>query len=361
MNSLSLKLVLISTPIGYLGSGRGGGVEVTIFSLIKGLSSLGHEIILVAPENSKLPEGLTNIEVCLVKGADQPSWQHQDSTAPIIIPLNGVLPSLLEKALDIGKSADAIINFGYDWLPIWLTPRLELPVFHLISMGGVSEAIQKLIKNLSVHYQKRLAFHTYRQAADYELSCSPVIVGNGFDLSQYDFQSSTTGPLGWAGRVAPEKGLEDAVAIAKSFGDKLLVWGLVEDNEYAKFVESSLPAGTIDWRGFLPTSEFQKELGTCRALLNTPKWNEAYGNVVVEAMACGVPVVAFDRGGPGEIIISGITGELVPPDDIEAMIIATSRITQIKRKECRLWTEKNASNDIFARRVSEWIYKGMNS
>jgi hypothetical protein len=55
-------------------------------------------------------------------------------------------------------------------------------------------------------------------------------------------------------------------------------------------VESSVPKGTIDWRGFRSTQELQQEMGHCRALINTPKWNEAYGNVVVEALACGVPV-----------------------------------------------------------------------
>ena len=110
----------------------------------------------------------------------------------------------------------------------------------------------------------------------------------------------------WVGRtkVAPEKGLEDAAAAAASLGERLLVWGLREDEAYATAVESSVPPGTIDWRGFLPTQELQRELGQCRALINTPKWNEAYGNVVVEALACGVPVVAYDRGGPGELIRS---------------------------------------------------------
>ena len=56
---------------------------------------------------------------------------------------------------------------------------------------------------------------------------------------------------------------------------------------------------------FLPTEQLQRELGQCAVMLNTPKWNEAFGNVVVEAMACGVPVVAYQRGGPAELIEEG--------------------------------------------------------
>ena len=361
MNSSKLKLVLISTPIGYLGSGRGGGVELTIRSLIKGLLSLGHEVVLVAPDNSFLPEDCSGVEIALIKGIDQPSWQHQEASSPIVIPPHGVLPHLLEKALDLGKSADAVLNFSYDWLPIWLTPQVNSNLFHLISMGGVSEVIQTLIKDFSKEYQDRLAFHTYRQASDYSLVAPPVVVGNGFDLSNYQFQPENGGPLGWAGRIAPEKGLEDAVAVAQALGDCLHVWGVKEDLEYAASIENSVPEGTIDWRGFLPTSQLQKQIGLCRAFLNTPKWNEAYGNVVVEAMACGVPVVAFDRGGPGEIIQTGKTGWLVKPDDVKEMIYATSKINQIDRKECRKWVEKNASNEIFAGRVLDWIKAGLKS
>jgi hypothetical protein len=96
----------------------------------------------------------------------------------------------------------------------------------------------------------------------------------------------------------------------------------VEDPAYAAAVEASVPAGTLQWRGFLPTAELQAQLGRCRALLNTPKWNEAYGNVVVEALACGVPVVAYGAGGPGELVQSGLTGELVAPTTWRALAAA---------------------------------------
>jgi len=136
---------------------------------------------------------------------------------------------------------------------------------------------------------------------------------------------------------------------------------LVEDADYAQSVEAAVPPGTIDWRGFQPTHQLQKELGCCRALLNTPKWNEAYGNVVVEAMACGVPVVAYDRGGPGELIQNGKTGWLVPPDDLEGLKMASSKVDQIDRNACRRWVEQNASHTVFAQRVEDWIRQGLSA
>ena len=356
----ALKLVLVSTPIGYLGSGKGGGVELTLQSLIQGLVSLGNEITLVAPSGSHLFSKNLDIDIKLVSGNDQPSWQHQPPFSPVVIPHDGVLPKLWEEALTLSKEADAVLNFGYDWLPIWLTPHLNIKIFHLISMSAESEVMKSLISDLSRVYNSRLAFHTHSQAKDYELFSQPIILGNGFCLDNYDFQPLADGGLGWAGRVAPEKGLEDAVSVAVSLGEKLLVWGVLEDHEYAKNIENSFPPGSIDWRGFLPTDKLQKEMGKCRALINTPKWNEAYGNVVVEALACGVPVVSYERGGPSELINSGLTGFLVPPNDLDLLIESTKLINKIDRKECRNWVEKTATQDIFAGKVQNWIRNGLN-
>ncbi len=359
MQNSFLKLIFVSTPIGHIGSGSGGGVELTLSSLMKGLLDLGHQVILVAPDGSKLPAGCSLGKIRHVYGKDQPSWQHKEPDAPIVIPYQGVLPRLWEQALELGVNADAVLNFGYDWLPLWLTPHVNADLFHLISMGGVSNVMQGLVSEVAHFDQSRLAFHTLRQADDYELKTDPVVVGNGFDLDKYEFQLYSGGPLGWVGRIAPEKGLEDAAAVAATLGERLLVWGVMEDERYGAEVEASFPQGTIEWRGFLSTTELQSQLGTCRALINTPKWNEAYGNVVVEAMACGVPVVAYDRGGPGELIVSGETGWLVPPDDIDAMASATNRIGEIDRRACRNWVGRNASQEAFARRVDAWIRTGL--
>ena len=355
-----LKLILVSTSVGYLGSGRGGGVELTIISLLKGLIFLGHKIILIAPKGSKVPFESENLEIILIDGIDQPSWQHQQKTDPVLIPSNSVLPKLWEDALDIANESDAVINFSYDWLPLWLTKTQVIKVFHLISMGAESIVMKEIINEISQLFPLQLAFHTKIQAKDYSLKYDPIIIGNGFDIEDYSFNQNENGPLGWAGRIAPEKGLEDAVKVANDLGEKLLVWGLIEDKGYASKIENSFSKEIIEWKGFLPTNKFQEQLGRCRALINTPKWNEAYGNVIVEAMACGVPVIAYDIGGPGELIENGFNGFLVKPNDIEALIKATKLISEIKRKNCRDWFEQKATNQVFAERVENWVNKGLN-
>ena len=359
MTSAPLDLVLVSTPIGALGSGRGGGVELTLTSLLRGLAQRGHRLRLVAAEGSRLPEGCESVQLLTAAGCDQPSWQHAEADSGVMIPRHGLMPALWSKALQEADGADAVLNFGYDWLPLWITPHVCPPVFHLISMGSVASVMGDAVEALAAWDQRRLAFHTTRQAADFQLPSPPRVVGNGFDLSNYQIGLETSGPLGWAGRIAPEKGLEDAAAAAAALGERLLVWGIRQDNAYADAVEASVPPGTIDWRGFLPTQALQLELRQCRALINTPKWNEAYGNVVVEALACGVPVVAYDRGGPGELICSGKTGFLVRPDDVVALTQALRDVKSIDRRACRAWVEEHAAQEVFARRVEAWIADGL--
>jgi len=354
-----MRIVLISTPIGFLGSGKGGGVELTLNSLVSGLISLGHSVEVVAPKNSKLHESNVKAKLHFVEGEDQISWQHQNYNSPVSIPDNSLLAGMLEKGIDIAKHSDVLLNMSYDWLPIWMTLNLKIPIAHIICMGSESLVISNLISKVYAKYPNKFAFHSKMQANDYPFIKKPKINGNGFNLDNYIFQDSLQGPLAWVGRVAPEKGLEDAVYVANELGEKLKVWGFIEDEMYASKIEKSFPQGAIDWMGFLSTDELQKELGKCRGLLNTPKWNEAYGNVVVEALACGVPVVAYKRGGPSEIIQHGQTGYLVDPDDKKNMLSYVEIIEKIKRQKCREWVEKNASADIFANKVVNWLNKVM--
>ena len=352
-----MNIVLISTPIGFLGSGKGGGVELTLNSLVTGLLSKGHSLDVVPPKNSKLSEVSKNVRLHEVEGEEQTSWQHEDYFSPVSIPNNSLISAMMEKAISLRSEADILLNFSYDWLPIWMTLNHDIPIAHIISMGAESYAISNLVEKVYSKYPNNFAFHSNSQASDYPFIKKPIVVGNGFKLENYIFQDKKNGPLGWVGRVAPEKGLEDAAYVADQLGEKLYVWGIIQDKDYASKVEKLVSPGILQWKGFLETDNLQKELGNCRALLNTPKWNEAYGNVLVEALACGVPVIAYKRGGPSDIIQHGKTGFLAIADDKASLIDYLKIVHKIDRKNCREWVENNASSNIFATRVLNWLNK----
>ena len=350
-----MRILVVSTPVGAIGSGRGGGVERTLVSVVSGLLQRGHAITVLAAEGSCLPVDCSQAQLWLAAGQDQPSWQHQRRDAPVQIPADSLLGALWQRALAEQQQFDVLLNLGYDWLPLWLTPTTTTPLAHLISMGSVSAAMDAVIAQISRSHPHHLAFHTASQAGDFALSQAPVLLGNGFDLSRYRFEAQPQPQLGWAGRIAAEKGLEDAAAAAVQLAMPLVVMGLVEDPSYAAQVAASVPAGTLQWRGFLDGDALQAELGRCAALLNTPKWNEAYGNVVVEAMACGVPVASYARGGPGELVQEGVNGALASPDAVEELVAAGRRALGLNRQRCRQWVETHCTMARFAERVDVWL------
>ncbi|MCT0225799.1 glycosyltransferase [Synechococcus sp. CS-1328] len=350
-----MRVLVVSTPVGWLGSGLGGGVELTAASLVAGLLQRGHAVTVLAGAPSQLPAGCDAARLWCEGGVSQPSWQHCGREAAVQIPAEALLGHLWRRALAEQAGFDVLINLGYDWLPLWLTPHTSTPLAHLVSMGSVSTAMDAVIAEIARSHPQHLAFHTASQASDFDLAGAPRLVGNGFDLDRYQFQPNADAVLGWAGRIAPEKGLEDAAAVAARLQRPLWIWGVREDEAYARWVEASVPTGTLEWRGFLPTERLQQELGRCAVLLNTPKWNEAYGNVVVEAMACGVPVATYARGGPGELVQEGVNGCLAPPEDREALAAAVERAWQIPRHQPRAWAECHCSRSAFAERIEDWL------
>jgi UDP-glucose:tetrahydrobiopterin glucosyltransferase len=353
----ALRLLVVSTPVGRLGSGRGGGVEHTAGMIVSGLLARGHGVTVLAAEGSELPPACTGARLWCERGADQPSWQHCPREAAVAIPADALLPRLWNRALAQQAAFDCILNLAYDWLPFWLTPHFATPLCHLVSMGSVAEVMDAAIEAVSAWNPDRLAFHTAAQAADFRLAAPPRLVGNGFDLDLYHppAPDQVEPVLGWAGRIAPEKGLEDAARVAARLGLPLRVWGLRENGEYAAAVERAVPAGTITWCGFLPTERLQAGLGRCRVFLNTPRWNEAFGNVVVEAMACGVPVATYARGGPGELVREGMNGALAIPDDLDALAAAVQRAATLDRAACRAWAELHHSPEAFTARIEAWL------
>jgi UDP-glucose:tetrahydrobiopterin glucosyltransferase len=155
--------------------------------------------------------------------------------------------------------------------------------------------------------------------------------------------------------VAPEKGLADAFAVAAAVGLPLSVWGLMEHEGVWQEAVAAHPGAKATYEGFLPTEALQAGLGRCLALLVTPHWVEAFGNVAMEALACGVPVVAYARGGPAEIVADGETGFLVPPDDVAAMAAAIEGIDTIDRAACRRRAEQHYSLEALAERIEAWL------
>jgi UDP-glucose:tetrahydrobiopterin glucosyltransferase len=338
-----------------LGSGKGGGVELTLANMWAALTQRGHFIQVIAPQYSQLP----GAPVIAVEGVTSIPAQTQTRTAPIDIPGNSVLANMWwqVQALTYQQTYDLVVNFAYDWLPLYLTPFLSIPVAHLISMGSLTDAMDEMIRQIAQDYPYSIGVHTQAQAHTFPCAQHCYPVGNGLDLSRYQFSPTSASYLCWLGRIAPEKALEDAVAAVARTGLPLKVMGHLQDQAYFEQIRAKFPQADLDYLGFLNTDKMQQVLRHSQGLLVTPRWMEAFGNVVMEALACGVPVIAYNRGGPAEILRQGETGWLVEPDSVEGLVEAIHKLPQIDRHACRQQAEEQYSLQAFADRLEEWFQK----
>jgi UDP-glucose:tetrahydrobiopterin glucosyltransferase len=348
-----VRIVIASTPVGPLGSGLGGGVELTLHNLVHGLTARGHEVQVVAPAGS-LPVGA---RIHQIEGALQVSSQAEGRDAPISMPAGSVLVAMWERIADLQDDVDIVVNLAYDWLPFFATRHFRVPIVHLVSMGSVNDVIDQAVADLARWRPGLLAVHSRAQAATFPDPDVFHVVGNGIVTERYDVVLDPPDPphLGFVGRISPEKGLEDVAEVAARTGLTVRIWGIMQDPDYWERVLAAHPTANLDYQGFLATDELQSAIGGCRALLMTPKWVEAFGNVAVEAMATGVPVIAYDRGGPAEIVVDGVTGFIVPPDDTAAAASAVGRLGEIDRRACRRLVEEHYSTGAWAERMEAWF------
>ncbi|MBE9011333.1 glycosyltransferase family 4 protein [Pseudanabaenaceae cyanobacterium LEGE 13415] len=346
-----LNLLLLSTPVGAIGSGLGGGVELTLTNIARSLISLGHSVTVVAPEGSVLK----NIPLVTIPGSLQTTAQSQGRDALITLPANSVLGNFWNYARQVQYQYDVLINFAYDWLPFYLTPFFERSIAHLVSMGSLTDAMDHIIAEVAEQFPTTIAVHSLAQADTFTFRDRCFNLKNGFDLSQYQFNPTPKNHLAWVGRIAPEKGLEDAVSAVQQLGMPLKIWGVIQDEAYWNHIRSNYPTAPIEYCGFLSTQDLQQALGESRALLMTPHWIEAFGNVAIEALACGVPVIAYRRGGPAEIVKDGETGWLVEPDSVPGLVKAISKLEKIDRANCRQDAEREYSLEAMGNRLEIWL------
>jgi len=164
-------------------------------------------------------------------------------------------------------------------------------------------------------------------------------VYNGLDLKLFPFSNKPKNHLLFLGRILPTKGPHVAIQAATKAKEKLILAGLPnQGNFWEKKIKPYLKKD-IQYIGNIPYEKIYKYYGQAKALLCPIQWEEPFGLTFIEAMACGTPVIAFDRGSAREVIKDGKTGFIVK--NLREMVQAIKKIDQIDRKECRRWVEAN--------------------
>jgi glycosyltransferase involved in cell wall biosynthesis len=222
-----------------------------------------------------------------------------------------------------------LIHNQADFVPLAFSRLVETPVVTTIH-GFSSERIMPAFKT----YEDRVHYVAISNADRHPDLRYAATIHHGIALEDFSFDPRGSDDLLFFGRIHPDKGPVEAIEAARRSGRRLIMAGIIQDRTYyEKQVEPAVDGQLVYYRGPVGGEARSKTLGSARALLHLINFDEPFGLSVVEALACGTPVIAFNRGSMPELIDHGVTGFLV--ETIDDAVEAIARIGDIDRAACR--------------------------
>ena len=297
-----------------------------------------------------------NIEVTLFATANSNTSAQLHSVCPTGYEEDPSLDAKVYECLHISECFERasefdIIHNQFDFLPLTYSKLVQTPVITTIH-GFSSPRIMPVFKKYNGHTHYISISDADRSP---ELDYAATIY-HGLDLANFAFKSQQKGDyLLYYGRIHPDKGTKEAVEIALSLDIKLIIAGIIQDRDYFNsYVKPFLKEDKIEYIGSVGKEKREDLLGNALVLLHLINFNEPFGLAVVEAMACGTPVIACRKGSMPELLTDGENGFLV--ENAEEAIEKVKIIETIKRINCRNTVEKRFSKEIMAKRYID-VYK----
>jgi glycosyltransferase involved in cell wall biosynthesis len=286
--------------------------------LTEGLVERGVEVTLFATGDSQTAGRLASV-------VSQGYSEDPDANAKVVECLH--IAHVFERAAEFD-----LIHNSFDFLPLTYSALVETPVLTTIH-GFSSAAILPVYRR----YNATSAYVAISEA-DRDPSLEYLAtIHHGIDTDSFALQPRPGSYLLFFGRIHPDKGTVEAIAAADQVGLPLLIAGIVQDQRYFdERVAPRVDGERVRFLGPVGRAERSELLGGARALLHLIGFEEPFGFSVVEAMACGTPVVAFRRGSMPELIEHGVTGFLV--DDVEEAVSAVGRVGTLDRGRIRAAT-----------------------
>ena len=310
-----------------------GGIERIVDMLIRGLVNAGCQVSLFANHESRVPAALI----------------------PYVGRRSNSLKDAFRNALQIknyirqNEKIDILHSFS----------RLAYLAFIMKSAIPKIQSYQRHITPRSIFLAKRLAANNITFTACSKFCAGTAdfmggdwqVIPNGVNIEKYQFNAgvSSDAPLVFLGRITRVKGVHTAIALAKKTKRRLLIAGnhAQSGRDYEYFKNEVLPhcdQKTIEYIGEVNDIQKSELLATSWALLFPIEWDEPFGIVMVEALACGTPVIAFSRGAVPEVIKHKVTGFVC--NSLAEMIDAVGMIPLIERINCRNDAQERFSDKV---------------
>ncbi len=281
--------------------------------LTEGLVAAGHHVTLFATADSITTASLH---------ATTPVGWSEDTTIDAKVAECLHVASVFEHAGDFD-----IIHNGFDFLPLTYSDLVTTPVVTTIH-GFSSDRIIPVYER----YDTTTAYVSISDADRHPNLHYAATVHHGLDIDEFGIHPNPGEHLLFFGRIHPDKGTAHAIEVARRCGRRLDIGGIIQDERYFHDeVAPHIDGEHVRYLGAVEKSERAEVLGSAHALLHLIDFEEPFGYSVIEAMACGTPVVANSQGSMSELIVAGVTGFLV--NDIDSAVAAVDAAGELDRQE----------------------------
>ena len=314
-----------------------GGIERVVEFLVQGLLGRGHEVTLFAHPDSRTEGALIPYGAPPHLGAISRAKELWQVGSELYRRRGGI-----DLVHSFGRLA-ALVSI----LPLRSLAKLQTYQRDVLPRKGIKRAVA--LAGASLRFTA-CSTHMY---SSHSFAGEWTTVFNGVDLDKYSFSATVApdAPLVFLGRVERIKGTHNAIAIAKAARRRLLIAGNIADQSYFdSVVAPELDDQTIRYLGPIDDTQKNDLLRGAAALLMAIEWEEPFGIVMAEAMACGTPVIGFARGSVSEVLRDGVNGFVV--SDVRDAVAAIQKLKTLPREAVRRDAEERFSADVI---VSDYL------
>ncbi|WP_306131651.1 glycosyltransferase family 4 protein [Roseivivax marinus] len=318
-----------------------GGMEAHSWHLCRALRDRGHDVTLFAAGDSDAGVALRPVLPRHYEATFP--WQHYRETER----LTGLLDRAHGAVLDElrGAEFDVIHNNALHRYVPRLARRDRVPCVTSLHIPPF-DVLERTIKGALAPWNRvTLCSEAHARtwwAEDADRPAEAHVVPNGIDLDRWPFRPEGDGSAVWIGRISATKGPELAIEAARRAGVRLRLFGVIDDPDFHAAEVVPRLGGEVTYEGARDAATLAREIGRASVLLFTPTWPEPFGLVAAEAMACGLPVAAFDIGAAREVV--GEAGALAPAGDVDALAAVIGRAMEVPRTTARARAEARFSH-----------------
>jgi glycosyltransferase involved in cell wall biosynthesis len=292
-----------------------GPWELFASLLTEGLVARGHQVTLFATSDSETRATLSSV---IPRG-----WSDDSDIDPKVAECLHIA-AVFERADEFD-----VIHNSFDFLPLTYSDLVRTPVVTTIH-GFSSPRIVAVYER----YNRRGAYVAISHSDRHPRLDYAATIHHGIDTDVFGLHPAPGEYLLFFGRIHPDKGTAAAIEVAARAGLPLVIAGIIQDQAYFDSAVAPLIDGDrVRYLGPIGPDQRTELLGGAHALLHLIEFDEPFGFSVVEAMACGTPVIAFDRGSMSELIDDGFTGVLV--NGVDAATMAVARVETFDRANIR--------------------------